>query len=68
MRETVRQQLASSLLQRPVGEWILELHRNRCSYQDIANELTKATGGQVSVTRQAIGLWRQAAAADKERT
>jgi len=68
MRETVRQQLASSLLHRPVGEWILERHRARKSYGDIAKELAEATGGQVRVTRQAIGLWRQAAAADKEWT
>jgi len=66
MPETVLQQLASSLLRRPVGEWILERHRARCSYGDIAAELAEATGGQVDVTRQAIGLWRQAA--DKERT
>ena len=68
MPETVRQQLATSLLHRPVGEWILERHRARRSYKDIAEELSQATGGQVRVTRQAIGLWRQAAAAGKERT
>ena len=66
MPETVRQQLATSLLGTPVGEWILERHRARSSYQDIADELAEATGGHVCVTRQAIGLWRQAA--DKERT
>ncbi|MDQ3029894.1 MAG: hypothetical protein M3R09_07685 [Actinomycetota bacterium] len=66
MRETVRQQLATSLLGEPVGEWLLELHRAGHSYKDIADELAKATGGQGSVTRQASGLWRQAA--DKEQT
>jgi len=65
MRETDKQRLASSLLQRPVGEWILELHRGRKSYEDIAKELAEATGGQVRVTRQAIGLWRQAAASEE---
>jgi len=66
MPETVRQQLASSIIGEPVGPWILKRHRARCSYKDIAAELAEATGGQVRVTRQAIGLWRQAA--DKERT
>ncbi len=66
MRETVRQQLATSLLGEPVGEWLLARHRARCSYRTIAAELAEATGGHVCVTRQAIGLWRQTA--DKERT
>ena len=66
MPETVRQQLATSILGEPVGEWLLELHRAGHSYKDIADELAKATGGHVCVTRQAIGLWRQTA--DKEQT
>ena len=66
MPETVLQQLATSILGKPVGEWLLARHRSGHSYKDIADELAKATGGRVCVTRQAIGLWRQAA--DKERT
>ena len=65
MPETVRQQLATSLLGKPVKPWILKRHRARCSYKDIAAELAKATGGKVRVTRQAIGLWRQAAASEE---
>jgi len=66
MRETVRQQLATSILGEPVGEWILERHAARCSYKDIAEELAEATSGRVDVTRQAIGLWRQAATKGKQ--
>ena len=66
MPETVRQQLATSLLGKPVKPWILTRHRSGNSYADIADELAEATGGHVCVTRQAIGLWRQAA--DKEQT
>jgi len=65
MPETVRQQLATSLLGEPVGPWILKRHRAKCSYKDISDELAKATGGRVCVTRQAIGLWRQVAASEE---
>lgn len=61
MRETVRQQLATSILGEPVEEWLLARHRSGHSYRAIAAELSEATDGQVSVTRQAIGLWRKAA-------
>jgi hypothetical protein len=67
MPETVRQQLATSLLRRPVGEWILERHRAKCTYERIAAELAEATGGQVAVSKQAIHQWRKAAT-NKERT
>jgi len=66
MPETDLQRLATIILGEPVEEWLLARHRARCSYRTIAAELAEATGGQVVVTRQAIGLWRQAA--DKERT
>jgi len=66
MPETDKQRLASSLLCEPVGDWILRGHRAGCSYRTIADALAEVTGGKVRVTRQAIGLWRQAA--DKERT
>ena len=67
MPETDKQRLATSLLRQPVGDWILVRHRSGRSYERIASELAQATGGQVAVTRQAIGLWRQAAA-DEEQT
>jgi hypothetical protein len=66
MPETDKQRLASSLLRQPVGDWILTRHRAGHSYKHIAKWLAEATDGQVRVTRQAIGLWRQAA--EKERT
>jgi len=66
MPETDLQRLATIILGEPVEEWLLVRHRARSSYRTIADELAEATGGQVRVTRQAIGLWRQAA--DKEQT
>jgi len=66
MRETVRQQLATSILGEPVGDWILKRHRERCTYERIAAELAEATGGQVAVSKQAIHQWRKAATEGKQ--
>jgi len=66
MPETDLQRLATIFLGEPVEEWLLARHRAGHSYRAIAAELAKATDGQVTVTRQAIGLWRQAAAEGKQ--
>lgn len=56
---TSTQRLATLLLGQDVVEWVRERrgHRYSPTWQAIADELSEATGGQVSVTREALRLW-----------
>lgn len=57
MRQTTTQRLASILVGQPIEDWIASRRADSVSWRKIALELHERTGGQVSVTGEAIRLW-----------
>lgn len=58
-QRTAAQRLATVLLGQDVVEWVKERREHPYSptWQAIADELRKATDGQVDVTRESIRMW-----------
>lgn len=67
MRQTPNQRLASLLLGTSVLDWLsARIHPDEPpSYRRLANELGKATNGQIEVTGEAIRQWLDAAGIEK---
>lgn len=63
MAKTSTQRLAEIILGQPIEKWIAERRDAGMSYNRIAVDLHDRTGGQVSVTGEAIRLWATEVAA-----
>lgn len=61
--DTPAQRLATLLLGQPVHEWIIAQRASGSSWRTVADELAKATNGQVVVSHEAVRGWQTEEAA-----
>lgn len=61
--ETATQQLASILLEQPVGEWIAACRQDGYTWRLVAVKLAHETGGRIRLSHETVRKWAEESAA-----